>query len=123
MTIMSGSGTFTVTFTTPVAPTSSVARVTIQSSSHATGALGVSWTSRASAADSDWNSVTYGEGLFVAVAKGGPGSGVMSSPDGINWTARSAATANSWMAVTYGDGKFVAVSNSGTGNRVMTSVP
>lgn len=51
------------------------------------------------AADSAWNSVTYGEGLFVAVATGG-GSRVMTSPDGINWTARSAAAANGWLLPT-----------------------
>ena len=79
------------------------------------------WTSRTSAADNNWYSVTYGNGLFVAVANSGTGNRVMTSPDGINWTARTSAADNQWYSVTYGNGLFVAVSASGTGNRVMTS--
>jgi hypothetical protein len=87
------------------------------------------WTSRTSAADNTWLSVTYGtvagNGLFVAVAISGTGNRVMTSPDGINWTSRTSAANNSWRSVTYGtvagNGLFVAVASSGTGNRVMTS--
>jgi len=38
---------------------------------------GISWTLRSSAADNDWLSVTYGGGLFVAVASTGAGNRVM----------------------------------------------
>ncbi len=79
------------------------------------------WTSRTSAADNQWNSVTYGNGLFVAVASSGTGNRVMTSPDGINWISRTSAADNNWWSVTYGNGLFVAVARSGTGNRVMTS--
>ena len=79
------------------------------------------WTSRTAAADSDWSSVTYGNGLFVAVANSGTGNRVMTSPDGITWTSRTSAANNDWMSVTYGNGLFVAVASSGAGNRVMTS--
>jgi hypothetical protein len=82
---------------------------------------GILWTSRTSAADNNWLSVTYGNGLFVAVAQSGTGNRVMTSPDGITWTSRTSAANNSWYSVTYGNGLFVAVANSGTGNRVMTS--
>jgi hypothetical protein len=82
---------------------------------------GITWTSRTSAADNSWASVTYGNGLFVAVSYSGTGNRVMTSPDGINWTSRTSAADNFWYGVTYGDGLFVAVSSSGTGNRVMTS--
>jgi hypothetical protein len=82
---------------------------------------GKTWTARSSAADNDWLSVTYGNGLFVAVANTGTGNRVMTSPDGVNWTARSSAADNNWFSVTYGNGLFVAVAISGTGNRVMTS--
>src|SRR5688572_11845637 len=75
------------------------------------------WISRTSAADNTWNSVTYGNGLFVAVASSGTGNRVMTSPDGITWTARTSAADNNWTSVTYGNGLFVAVANSGTGNR------
>ena len=82
---------------------------------------GIDWTSRTSAADNDWYSVTYGNGLFVAVAGSGTGNRVMTSPDGENWTSRTSAADNYWFSVTYGNGLFVAVAGSGTGNQVMTS--
>jgi hypothetical protein len=78
-----------------------------------------SWTSRSAAANNIWNSVAYGNGLFVAVSSDGTNR-VMTSPDGITWTARSAAANNTWNSVAYGNGVFVAVSSDGT-NRVMTS--
>ena len=40
---------------------------------------GTDWTIRTSAADNDWRSVTYGNGLFVAVANSGAGNRVMTS--------------------------------------------
>jgi len=69
----------------------------------------------------NWSSVTYGNGLYVAVANSGTGNRVMTSPDGINWTSRTSATDNSWSSITYGNGLFVAVSSTGTTARVMTS--
>jgi hypothetical protein len=50
--------------------------------------------------------VTYGNGLFVAVGKGGT---ILTSPDGVNWTARTSGTRNDLYGVTYGNGTFVAV--------------
>ena len=82
---------------------------------------GIDWTIRTSATDTSWNSVTYGNGLFVAVATTGSGDRVMTSPDGITWTSRTSAADNFWLSVTYGNGLFVAVAYTGTGNRVMTS--
>ena len=82
---------------------------------------GTTWTSRTSATSNSWTSVTYGNGLFVAVAQSGTGNRVMTSPDGITWTSRTSAADNEWMSVTYGNGLFVAVARNGTGNRVMTS--
>ena len=86
-------------------------------------------TARNSAADNRWTSVTYGNGLFVAVAcgvnsimcNGTVGNRIMTSPDGIAWTLRNSPANYSWTSVTYGNGLFVAVANSGTGDRVMTS--
>jgi len=43
---------------------------------------GFDWTLR-DAPNLGWNSVTYGNGLYVAVGFAGS---VMTSPDGINWT-------------------------------------
>lgn len=82
--------------------------------------LDASWTSRTSAADNNWSSVAYGNGIFVAVSTSGTGNRVMTSPDGITWTIRSSAADQSWNAVAFGNGLFVAVSSLGT-QRVMTS--
>jgi hypothetical protein len=82
---------------------------------------GINWTIRTSAADNAWFSVTYGNGLFVAVAQTGTGNRVMTSPDGINWTSRTTPVDNNWRSVAFGNGLFVAVAQSGSGNRVMTS--
>lgn len=83
------------------------------------------WTTRVSASDNDWRGVTYGNGLYVAVASSGTGNRVMTSPDGINWTSRTSAADLFWLSVTYGGGLFVAVARSisatKTNNRVMTS--
>ena len=82
---------------------------------------GITWTSQATT-DTPWDSVTYGNGLFVAVAYGGTSSRVMTSPDGITWTTRTSAADNMWEAVTYGNGLFVAVAIGGSSDqRVMTS--
>ena len=84
--------------------------------------MGVNWTQRASAADNSWRGITYGNGLFVAVAFSGTGNRVMTSSDGITWTSSTSVPDNNWRSVTYGNGLFVAVSNStGTSNQVMTS--
>lgn len=40
---------------------------------------GITWTSRTSAADNQWTSVTYNNGLFVAVAQNGLGNRAMIS--------------------------------------------
>jgi chitodextrinase len=56
------------------------------------------------------SSVTYGNGLFVAVTNPG---GSIYSLDGINWSDGNAPI-DTWSAVSYGDGFFIAVSNNGT---------
>ena len=82
---------------------------------------GVDWTIQASAADNNWFSVCYGNGLFVSTSTSGVGNRVMTSPNGIDWTIRTSAADNSWQSVCYGNNLFVAVSSTGVGNRVMTS--
>ena len=79
---------------------------------------GVTWTPRnAGIQVNEWTGVTYGAGLFVAVAGTGTNR-VMTSPDGVTWTPQSAASASYWTSVTYGGGQFVAVAFGGA---VMTS--
>jgi len=75
------------------------------------------WTARSAAEANQWNSVSYGNGLFVAVAQSGTNR-VMTSPDGVTWTGRTAASASQWTSVTYGNGTFVAVGYTGA---LMTS--
>ena len=82
-------------------------------------AAGVTWTARPGPEANQWYSVTYGNGLFVAVAGGGTNR-VMTSPDGVTWTPRAAPQTNQWYSVTYGNGLFVAVSISGP-NPALTS--
>lgn len=55
----------------------------------------------------NWNSVAYGNGLFVAVSYNS--SDAATSPDGITWTKRTLPTSAFWSSVTYGNGLFVAV--------------
>jgi hypothetical protein len=98
-----------------------IAGLLIPSLSFGSAIAGQDWASAPSAADNHWSSVTYGNGLFVAVSSFATGNQVMTSPNGITWTSRTSAANNDWRAVTYGNGLFVAVANSGTGNRVMTS--
>ena len=56
------------------------------------------------------SSVTYGNGLFVAVTNPG---GSIYSLDGINWSDGNAPV-DTWSEVSYGDGFFIAVSDNGT---------
>jgi hypothetical protein len=83
------------------------------------------WTTRVSATDNEWISVSWSPelGLFCAVSRTGTGNRVMTSPDGINWTTRSSATDNYWSAICWSAelGLFCVVASSGVGNRVMTS--
>ena len=84
-------------------------------------ANGIDWELRSSAVDNNWNQVTYGNGVFVAISNSGTGNRVMTSPDGITWTLRTTPADNNWIDITYGNGVFVAVAPTGTGDRVMTS--
>ncbi len=70
-------------------------------------AAGSTWTARALPSSANWRSVTYGNGVFVAVAYGS--SSAATSPDGITWTARTLPSSANWRSVTYGNGVFVAV--------------
>lgn len=83
---------------------------------------GVTWTSRASAADNNWFSVVWARelGLLVAVATSGDGNRVMTSRDGITWVSRASAANNAWFSVAWSAelGYFVAV---GSSDRVMVS--
>jgi hypothetical protein len=61
---------------------------------------GVTWTSRTIPGSGTWRSVTYGEGLFVAVGSGT--HPIKTSPDGISWTSRTFPESLTWRPVVYG---------------------
>ena len=56
-----------------------------------------------------WQSVTYGNGTFVAVTSSS-NDGIYST-DGISWTRMVMPANRDWYSVTYGNGKFVAVAS------------
>ena len=59
---------------------------------------------------SGFESVTYGNGKYVAVAYNSNAAAY--STDGITWTAVTMPFSAYWQSVTYGNGKYVAVSNN-----------
>lgn len=86
---------------------------------------GINWTLQTTPAAGDltWEGVTYGNGLFVAVASNG-NDRVMTSPDGVNWTVRDTGGGDAigWREICYGNGVFVAVGTpDASNNAVMTS--
>jgi hypothetical protein len=76
------------------------------------------WTLQAAANYNSYNSVTYGNGLYVAVASTGGPDRIMTSPDGTTWTSVNAPGYESYNCVAYGNGTFVALA---TGTAAMTS--
>ena len=78
------------------------------------------WTQRTLPASTNWSSVTYGNGVFVAVATG-TSNVAATSPDGVTWTQRTLPAGTYWSSVTYGNGIFVAVAGSGA-NTAATNV-
>jgi hypothetical protein len=64
-------------------------------------------TQRVLPVSAGWISVTFGNGVFVAVAQSS--SIAATSPDGITWTQRVLPVSASWYSVTFGNGVFVAV--------------
>jgi len=69
---------------------------------------GITWTIR-STLNYLWNGMSFGNGLFVAVALDGK---IVSSSDGITWTLTTVEAGNSWYGVTFGENIFVAVAES-----------
>ena len=70
---------------------------------------GISWVTSPEGlpSSSSWNSVAYGNGVFVAVADD---TNAAYSVDGINWTPSPGGAPSDGVSVTYGNGVFVAIS-------------
>ena len=77
---------------------------------------GITWTETTIVnSATGWNSITYGDGKFVAIAKNSSGGTKAAySTDGITWKEATLPESNYWLGVTYGNGKFVVVANSNT---------
>ena len=78
----------------------------------ATSPDGVTWTQRTLPASDNWQSVTYGNNTFVAVAT--DSTRAATSPNGITWTQRVLPVSAYWRSVTYGNNTFVAVASNST---------
>lgn len=77
---------------------------------------GVNWyTTHLPGTGVQWVGVTYGAGLFVAIAASGE---VVTSPDGVVWTSQTALTGAGWVNVFFGGTTFVATAS---GNKAASS--
>lgn len=76
------------------------------------------WKENTLPANTDWKSVTYGDGKYVAVAFNSDKGAY--STDGITWTEMSMPAVGSWI-VTYGNGKYVAVASGNTNGAYSTN--
>ena len=75
------------------------------------------WKQNTLPANTDWKSVTYGDGKYVAVAFNSDKGAY--STNGITWTEMSMPAVGSWI-VTYGNGKYVAVASGNTNGAYST---
>lgn len=85
-------------------------------------AAGTTWTSITlpGPPPAVYTDVTYGNGMFVAVAQSNTNF-CATSPDGINWTQRTLPSTTDWFSVAYGNGLFLAM--SGNSNTFATTSP
>lgn len=82
---------------------------------------GFIWTSRTAASNDTWSAITYGNGLFVAVASSySGGGGIMTSPDGITWTLRAGVGGGGFTGIAYGNGTYVATKTGSPGTMVIS---
>jgi hypothetical protein len=80
---------------------------------YASGGDITKWYPARSPYPASWNSVTYGNGVFVAVGESETQQRAIFSSDGINWfPSTSIPSTNVWNAVTFSNNTFVAVASS-----------
>lgn len=80
---------------------------------------GITWTNRTTPTAVTWQSVTWGNGLFVAIQQA-TGTATMRSADGITWTAGS-ITSNDYKEIAYGAGVYVAVGTGSSLGKIFVS--
>jgi hypothetical protein len=74
---------------------------------------GVSWVAGGSLAAGSWTSITYGQGVWIAVSSAGTATSY-SADGGVTWTAGGALPAvSTWISIAYGANRFVTVSSDG----------
>lgn len=84
----------------------------------ATGADALeTWTTTRLGINHALQSITFGNGQFVAVGDAGT---ILTSTDGTAWTARSSGTSSWLQGIAFGGGRFVAVGNDGRGITALT---
>jgi hypothetical protein len=66
---------------------------------------GSSWTQRTLPASASWNTLAYGNNIFLAVGNGS--TIAATSPDGITWTQRTMPTSSAWMQAVYANATWV----------------
>jgi len=89
--------------------------VAVASNAAIHSANGTSWVAATTVPTGTWNSVIYGNGIFVAVSSTDTDR-VMTSSDGITWTVAagtSVQNSDTWSSITYGNSLFVAVAKDG----------
>ncbi|MEI8148360.1 MAG: hypothetical protein WCG62_04690 [Actinomycetes bacterium] len=72
---------------------------------------GTAWTTGLLTGDDYWNSLTYGNGTYVAVSNASNNS-FATSADGLNWTVQPFGSGR-WFGLTYANGQFIAVGLNG----------
>lgn len=78
---------------------------------------GTTWTTTTLPENRQWQEVTYGKGVFVAIANTAGQSSVSSviySTDGITWNASPFTTTGPWRTIAYGNGTFVMLAAPGS---------
>ena len=68
--------------------------------------FGQAWTYNAVAGSPNFNDVSYGAGVYVAVGTAGA---IYSSPDAVTWTARTPPNTPAYTDIAYANGRFVVV--------------
>ena len=86
-----------------------------------TDAVDDPWNAGTALPNSNFNAVTYGNGVFVAVGGAGGSGSAATSTDGSSWVSRTTPVlgAGTLSGVAYGAGVYVAVNNGG--NEAFTS--
>ena len=99
-------------------PTTTYKKVSGELPTSGWGAPDEGWKENTLPANTDWKSVTYGDGKYVAVAFNSDKGAY--STDGVTWTEMSMPAVGSWI-VTYGNGKYVAVASGNTNGAYSTN--